>query len=88
MSEANTVDKTTKDNPFQELIEESNQLSNMTDAPSISHSDENKTNEPSSPPPPTKPEISKKEITQKAIDQLLNFDISQLDSPPTKKVKL
>ncbi len=100
LAEASTIDK--HNNVFKELIEESDITANQNDMPSCS-TDANESNEQNnkskktpSPPAakksqPAKQLISKQlsgDMKQLKIDQLMNFDLAQLeDSPPNKKIK-
>lgn len=101
LAEASTIDK--HNNVFKELIEESDSSTkDQNDMPSASDVAElNETNKStkisSSPPaipkaqPQNKQTINKQlsgDMKQLKIDQLMNFDLAQLeDSPPNKKIK-
>ncbi len=94
LSEANTIDK--HNNVFKELIEESDSTSNQNDMPSCSATDVSESKKTSSSPPESiskspKQTVNKQlssDMKQLKIDQLMNFDLAQLeDSPPNKKKK-
>ena len=101
LAEASTIDK--HNNVFKELIEESDSSTkDQNDMPSASDvAESNETNKStkisSSPPaipnaePQNKQTINKQlsgDMKQLKIDQLMNFDLAQLeDSPPNKKIK-